>query len=344
MIFTNDCCLSRLVNIKSMIIYQLFFVVFIFSSCVTGFIHNSHYTKTKISKCCPIGSELVQNDDNLPMDVHPVLRHHSDEKRFSCREIVVEGNSTVANLTMFGYNLHTSDTDEHIPSCSDVELFEFGYDSGLISSDGCLDYFNGAVYGLRCSDRSQVEVHRLLKCCPAGWSYELTERQCIENPTNIGLFQNFSRNAVILFTTKTPQCREDGEEVFVEYFSNRYGVSLDRGGIIVSSSAHDFLYPGSFCVEGIVHREHNGTGGVRGTGDLIFRTCQPRSICNRMPCVRRCCRNEQLLTRQNNKTVCVDYSRNIKPMFYDVSLPLQIGKPQKQVEPEGRILFYCIEN
>lgn len=323
-----------------MIIIQLFIVCFV---VLANSVNCLYYTNTKISKCCPIGSELVMNDNLSHQE--PVLRHHSEEKQFKCRETNDDdllANLTITNSTIFGYNLHRSNSAEHIPSCSDVELFEFEFDGGLISSDGCVDYFNGAVHGLRCSDRSQVEVHRLLKCCPDGYSYELTERQCVENVRNMELFQNFSKNAVILFTSKTPQCREDGEEVFVEFFSNKYGVALDRGGIMVTSFTRDFLFPGSFCVEGIVYKEknENDENVLSSSGDLIVRSCQPRSICKRMPCVRRCCKNEQMLTRQNNKTVCVDYSRNIKPIFYDVSLPLEIGKEQKQVEPAGKIVLF----
>lgn len=103
----------------------------------------------KISKCCPLGSELKVNT-TVEQDVV--------KTEYECT--LSEGNET-----FFGYNLHIS--DGHIPDC-DVELFNFDVDGDLISSNGCIDMYDGTLHGLTCSGNMQVEVHKLFKCCAKG--------------------------------------------------------------------------------------------------------------------------------------------------------------------------------
>lgn len=122
---------------------------------VLGLVHKSQCLTylsdyVKISKCCPQGSELnVITDEN------------GINTGYEC--IVTTGDG--ANITLFGYNLDITD-ESQIPTCG--ELFDFDVDGGLISSNGCIDMYNGILHGLTCSDKFQVEVHKLFKCCAEG--------------------------------------------------------------------------------------------------------------------------------------------------------------------------------
>lgn len=269
-------------------------------------------------------------------DLTDNLEHASRYSCFMTSRPFME-NETYTAPPLFGYNLRISDSEvvleNNIPKCSDVELFQFNMDGGLISSDGCIDYLDGVVQGLKCSDREQVEVHKLFKCCPAGWSYDLQERQCVENANDLRLFGNLVGNDVALFETKTPECRQ--EDVFVEYYTDKQNVMLQRSGVDVVSlltGESEFLLPESFCMEGV----YNNVSEVT---QLIVRSCRPRSVCQRMPCVRRCCKNDQMLARINGTSQCVAINQNIRPIFHEVSGPIEVGKMEIAVVPPGKKLY-----
>lgn len=117
------------------------------SKCTTFLSDN-----VKISKCCPLGSELKVVTDDSAL-----------KTEYECTETLNGRN----NQTFFGYNLEIAD-ESQIPTCGDVELFDFDVDGGLISNGGCIDMYKGVLHGLTCSDKYQVEVHKLFKCCDEG--------------------------------------------------------------------------------------------------------------------------------------------------------------------------------
>lgn len=334
---------------------------------------------TEIFKCCPQGYGLSATNelDSLPL--------------YECAEIAP--NSTYGNKPIFGLNFAVDGelnftNDNHIPECTTrLKLFELDAYNGRsqIVAGGCVDRLvvnddgnissSDALFGLECddelpsSDRSEIEVHQLFKCCPSGWSFEPTKRECIANYLSLLMFNGLAAagdsNSVLIFTTRKPQCRDGGEDVFVEYYTDKHRIQLVGSGIDVVSlrtGDTDFLEPNSFCIEGIVtaaflaaHAEFEPSDVV-GTSvpppplpsdemrhlddrrpQYIVRSCRPRSICHRMPCVRRCCRNDQMLERRNNTSVCTAHHRDIRPIFHDVDLPIEQDKEQKIVEPPGKL-------
>lgn len=297
------------------------------------------FRANKIAKCCPEGYELKLDGNVTTDDLNDNLGLAS---RYSCIMTIwpFMENETSTAPSLFGYNLRISDSEvlfkndvNNIPKCPDVELFQFDLDGGLISSDGCIDYLDGIVQGLKCSDREQVEVHKLFKCCPAGWSYDLQERQCVENVNDLKLFGNLVGSSVALFEMKTPECRP--EDVFVEYFTDKQNVMLQRSGVDVVSlltGESEFLLPESFCMEGIYNNASEVT-------QLIVRSCRPRSVCHRMPCVRRCCKNDQMLAKINGTSQCVAINQNIRPIFHELSGPVEIDKMELAVDPPGKNVY-----
>lgn len=294
------------------------------------------FRSSKISKCCPDGFELNLGGNVTTDELNGNLELASRYSCFMTPEAFMENEPSTAP-PLFGYNLRISDNvfalendDNNIPKCSNVELFQFDLSGGIISSDGCIDYLDGVLQGLKCSDREQIAVHKVFKCCPPGWSYDLTERQCVENSNDLQLFANLVGSSVALFETKTPECRQ--EDVFVEYYTDKQNVILQRSGVDIVSlltGESEFLLPGSFCMEGIYNIASEAT-------QIIVRSCRPRSVCNRMPCVRRCCKNDQMLQKINGTSTCVAINQNIQPIFHEVTGPIEIDKMENTVEPPGK--------
>lgn len=150
------------------------------------------------------------------------------------------------------------------------------------------------------------------------------------------LFKLFGKS-VAVFQTQVPDC-DLADEIFVEYQSNIHQFKLIRSGLKLSET--EILEPGTFCIDGIVDFAGNSTKPEIRNG-IIVRTCRPREMCKKIPCVRRCCRNEEMMQRVNGSVKCVEYARNINPTFYDIESPLHgLTKGYSIVEPQGN--FFCI--
>lgn len=131
-----------------------------------------------------------------------------------------------------------------------------------------------------------------------------------------------------------PDCQLD--EIFVEYQINIHQSKLIRSGLKLSAFEADILQPGTFCIDGIVDFERN-TSMTNDKHGIIVRTCRPSDMCKQIPCVRRCCSNEMMLQKVNDKAICVEYERNIKPTFYDIGSPVNGSLNYSIVEPTGKI-------
>lgn len=272
-----------------------------------------------VHKCCGTGFNL---------------KPHTNDNGISYYDCIP---SPVENI--FGYNLKTND-DVNIPTCDSMEVVVYSNETGTISSNGCIDTLEDHVYGLTCPEPERtVQVHHLFKCCAQEYSYDLNERHCVANTNFLAKFEQFFGDAVVLFKQQVPRCKED--EVFVEYHSRTHSIELVRNGLNVGINADEksFLEQGTFCVEGALRAHSNEILPAEDGHELIIRSCRPQSICKQMPCIRRCCENDQMMERINGTAVCAPHpeNKNIQPKFHKISLPLQT-EVQHETEPPGMIV------
>lgn len=296
-------------------------------------------SNSNVRRCCPPGYAFVVLDDAVEESGH--LFPHP----FRCRE-----RSNVAEeepddgSRLFGYNLDVTNETIGIPQCSTLVMAKLDNVSDMVSTEMCIDDLpNGQRIVLRCSgDRMTIDLHRVLKCCPERSSYDLTERSCVFNDQSLDVFNHLAGQNIVVFEVRTPECL-DNEEVFIEYLSETHHLRLHQSSLDVVSVKHqlsEHLAPLSYCIEGVTKEEVSPTEADSFFSEppphpLIVRTCRPRSVCNRMPCVRRCCRNEQMLEEHDGESICVQHERNIRPTFYDLMYPLAADKQQTVADPPG---------
>lgn len=147
--------------------------------------------------------------------------------------------------------------------------------------------------------------------------------------------------SVAIFQTHVPVCKSN--EIFVEYQIELNQSELMRSGLkLQNADGYETLQPGTFCVDEIVDSQRN-TSMTNDKRRIIVRSCRPNDLCNEMPCVRRCCRNEMMMQKINGSSKCVEYTRNIKPTFYDMRSPITDGLRMgySVVEPPGKF-FVCV--
>lgn len=267
-----------------------------------------HCQLRQMTKCCPLDSNL---------------KFQSDE-HFECAPV----NDKTLTLNSFNVGAPADGTSS-FPGCSPkkvTKFFENGEKFAQLNR-GCIDQTSsGDLMAIECPREQSIDVHRLNKCCPIGYSYDSNERFCTPNSDYLLNFWNVFHDYVILFDQKVPECSQD--EAFVEYFSDVHDISFSQANLKVNG---DVLQPDKFCVDGSMNSESE----TKNTEHIIVRSCQPRSVCDHIPCIRRCCKTDQMLQRKNGKTECVDHANGLMPIFYHAEFPIDINKTQERVHLKG---------
>lgn len=236
-----------------------------------------------------------------------------------------------ANQTEWdAYNLPTL----LVSNCS-VPRSVFKGSKSYIELNGCIDKDKNDQYvAVSCSKNvhSNTGVHLINKCCPIGLSYDHIGRFCAQNPETHGHFKKLFGNTAVVFKNEVPDCSED--EVFVEYFSTVHDIEFNGKNLKVCDK---ILSSDKFCIEDLVNIHPNE--GKNEEKYFIIRSCRPRSICGKIPCIRRCCKTDQIMTPQpKGKRECHFHpnKKNLVPVFHDISFPLD--SDQKEVHLTGIIL------
>lgn len=273
-------------------------------------LYMSHLIQCQVTKCCPIGFIVNNNTTN----------------KYYCESIVDH------NISWNAVNIVPSS----LPDCKDVHnVFERNETS--IELNGCLDKdLKNQIVAINCPKSPMNVLHLIKKCCPNGNSYSHKERSCIQNSDTGVSIERLFNNISVLFTNEIPVCTDD--EAFVEYFSMFHRFQFDGMNLKVNG---DSLPPNKFCVENLSSIEADEINVNE--KHLVIRSCRPNSICNRIPCMRRCCKVDEIIEAQPQGTKdCQIHPNkmNLRPIFHNVSLPL--NNLQVQVYPKGMISIYCL--
>jgi hypothetical protein len=149
-----------------------------------------------------------------------------------------------------------------------------------------------------------------IKCCASNELYDLSERECrMANYTQ--KFQTFGN----LLEFGAPKC--DNDSVTVEYDSEKVEIRLE-GGVLrlppqgTLKQSIELRSP-SFCVDDVAPTDGSE---LEGQSHWMARTCQPKSVCDHIPCVRKCCGDgEKLITGGT----CGPHSKGIQPKFHHIA-------------------------
>lgn len=265
----------------------------------------SYPIQCNVSKCCPTDSVIKTSNE------------------LSCESI---SNRTVA------WDAHNV-LPSSIPNCSTVHNV-FNKNETSVGLNGCLDRnTNNQFVAVSCSTDPNTSVHLMNKCCPTGLSYDHSERQCKQNLNSNEHFKSLFGDSAVVFKNEVPNCAE--AEVFVEYFSTIHSIRFE--GMLLKVDDETFLSE-KFCIDDLVN-----INSVKASEQhVIVRICRPRSVCDKIPCMRRCCKVDQIIEPQpeGNKVCQFHPSKiNLLPIFHNVSLPL--NSPE-QAYPKGTNQKYIL--
>jgi hypothetical protein len=157
---------------------------------------------------------------------------------------------------------------------------------------------------------SVTTAHQPMKCCPLNQTYDVIEKICQKHTNDHNVFK------FDLTTTKvvSPQC--DDSQVLVEYDSGTYNITLRNDTLWLPSLSKPgtmMSLPGSaFCVENIMDEESDQPR-------WLAKTCQPRNVCEFIPCVRKCCVDGETLLSVNNDLTCTKNQQGLPLRFHNIS-------------------------
>lgn len=273
----------------------------------------------KISKCCTAGSVLTPSNASRKIS-------------YECTQI----NENVPQFIGINLDYSGDETNNTIPYCDPKQVLSLeNVDSGLLSTNGCIDYLNNTLHGIGCTDyKENAKVYRVNKCCQKNFSYHFEHRKCVpKHSGSLNVLTRLFRNSVAVLKTMVPNCT--GDAIFVEYHTNTHRLEISENGLKIKTSGRggsDYFPAKSFCIEELEYFDGNYN-----FTEIIVRGCRSVSMCERISCVHKCCKNGQIIWKKDDDTpgVCIDYDKHFKPIFYDVKLPLHDNTTQLLAEPAG---------
>ncbi|XP_055301320.1 G-protein coupled receptor Mth2 isoform X2 [Sitodiplosis mosellana] len=266
--------------------------------CILFVLCSTRHIKCEVTKCCPAGFVL-------------------ETSNYFCAP---------NNTSWDAYNIVPS----ALPYCERKVANVFQKDETYIELNGCVDKdLNDEFVTVSCPG-NPIGVHAMKKCCPIGQSYDHLKRACVVNPNTHADFKNLFQQSAVVFDEKNaiPSCSDD--EVFVEYFSTVHDIKFSGKNVQVND---DILSSDKFCIEDLINIDPMDP---RQNGQhMIVRSCRPRSVCDTMPCIRRCCSADQVMLNSPKRCAAHPENANIKPIFYDLSYPLTSNQQQTRLTEYG---------
>lgn len=265
----------------------------------------------QLTKCCFIGSTLN------------ILNDHS----FICDSSLNQTNWEAQHILW-----------SSIPNCTTIIS---GSKDRNVEINGCIEKDSrNQIVSINCTEKSSNSVFLMNKCCPVEQSYDYKERRCKEdNNRSSEHFQTLFENVPIVFDEKVPECSET--EVFVEYFSIHQKIKFSGKYLEVNDNR---LLPDKFCVDNLINID---TSEQNKGNHLIVRSCRSRDVCDEIPCIRRCCKADQIMQPQpKGKRQCQNHPNrtNLVPTFHDIRLPLSYSQKKTRLIGIYKIISLSTQN
>lgn len=309
----------------------------------------------RISKCCPrSGYELESNvfgehsSENSLLNCMAIVPHEDVQNVTESQVppfygLKLNDSDVPSRLPVCGEGsrliLHS------VPAMEVVEL-------PVPSS--CVDLVHGSYQSVMCSgdisssEENTVNVYALRKCCPVNQIYDEEQRACHEmgayqdvpvgpfwkdDPKDIQLLKsllndfNLNQNQIgePLFYIGVPRC--SANEVLISYRMKAHEFQLVDNKIIPKSKFFErnlnvfTSQPNDpFCIDSVAPPTTDSPESQADPQNItwIVRVCRPKSICDSIPCVRKCCNYNEKLAKRNNITVCLPYLKDLVITFHNI--------------------------
>lgn len=289
------------------------------------FIHIGHSLKLPI--CCPLGYQLVDTNSG-----------YFGPSKFQCKR---EPSNTSALETVFGFNIFYTNSSE-IPKCDNPLLVNLGdKDTREISTKSCVAKYLNQIQAVYCPDSSQKafsEVNIVQKCCPYDKVYDYLSKRCIKSSdlNTVDKFSKYFQSPTVFEYFNNLECAPD--KVIVEYYSEFNDFTFRENDLFLSNSLYGYqnmkFSRGSYCVENVILNKSaivddkkivdhlyadNGNYSLLSSlpsNMFVVRSCNNPSVCGSIPCIRRCCGDNEEYVVANHTRQCVPSDMDLNVLFH----------------------------
>lgn len=159
-------------------------------------------------------------------------------------------------------------------------------------------------------------------------------------------FRKFFGDKIVVFESGLPQCKPD--DVLVEYHSLVHKLKFYESSLIITQTSTygpDVINQDSYCIENSLNSEVSVPDGadpnqhlLKATSKWIAKACRPKTVCNRMPCVRKCCKEGQRMVNENKTSFCEAHDSHLALKFHFFDIRESPEQPNP-MEPTGKFAY-----
>ncbi|XP_055917318.1 G-protein coupled receptor Mth2 isoform X2 [Eupeodes corollae] len=299
----------------------------------------------EIPICCPVGYVLVDINQGIfrseKYECMPAKNASHIDFRWEFFESEI----------IHGFRIKTVNKSS-VPQCDNQILVKFSEEVNL-QPRSCLVKLYGAMYAISCpykDDKFIYKVSVMRKCCPVDYIYESALKRCIKKNIPLNYYEIFFDHPVVLNDNQL-QCKSS--QAIVEY-NLRYNDFKFYNGYLLIKLLNQRFDIDEFCVEGVVDSsevaQKTSVASFRNSLRFLVRVCDRESICDRIPCIRKCCEDGQILTKVNRTTMCKRDSTDVsyhsfesfdlsghfdKPSVFGVVRGLECKKFRLEADPDN---------
>lgn len=282
-------------------------------------------SSASLQKCCADGEVVQHNSELVSREPFRCVRKISVQR-------TQQDHAPSFPTQLIAYNVLV-DGESHWPSCLDNSFLSFITLNGSAKasqSASCVDTMNSDYFIFTCVEGPEIgndfhEIYRLRKCCEKDYSYDIATKKCLVN-SEMSLRERFDEllhDKIIAFETGLPDCKSN--DVLVEYHSNVHKLSIYESSLIMTDS--NSLGPvvvssTSYCIESSLKSEVDLPDGVKAESfqlklpsKWMAKVCRPKTICDRMPCIRKCCNEGQRMV-YDTATYCEKHDGHLNVKFH----------------------------
>ncbi|EDX04478.1 GD22291 [Drosophila simulans] len=211
---------------------------------------------------------------------------------------------------------------------SSLSISDLGERTLNLRNNSCIGLLNRRLIVLSCEFEKNVpsqSVGFVNKCCPQGFIYVSENNTCKPGESDFFVYTSIISSPIIFFDN-TLNCSD--HRALVEYTVSSGKVHFHNNSLIWKDGSNS-LPSSKFCIEAI-HDSGDADldGGAFPEQKFLVRACQETKICQKIPCIRRCCAEGEMYAKGNFSTYCKTDGTDFKfEGFQNLNINANFSKP-----------------